>query len=184
MCHAAISRGNRARGHPELSFLGFDIGQTLARSRILFPGLASKRIEVCLQTQSTLACVNETGSACIRLHTVLNHPGTPERVIAFIIGHELLHLQMPSRNVGGVRITHPPEFWETEREMFPDRIMAWNWILLVLGRCLKSDSLQQGTFVTPSWRRLINLERPTIELISAMLGDRAEPQYGDVSQII
>jgi hypothetical protein len=141
-----------------------------------FPALDSKRVEIWLQSQPTLACVADEGaSACIRLHAVLNHHHTPERVIAFIVGHELLHLVVPPREVDGALKTHPPEFWESERRMFPDRGIAWSWMILVLNDCLRTDKRQECTFVKTTWKRRMRSERPTLELLAANLERGAAP---------
>lgn len=47
----------RIRGHPELSLLGFDLAQLSTIVRRDFPTLASRKIEIWVECQPTLACV-------------------------------------------------------------------------------------------------------------------------------
>jgi hypothetical protein len=156
--------------HPELSLLNFQLSGLVAEVRRDFPTLASRRIEVWLQTQSTLACIVDEGeSACIRLHSVLNHPETPRRVIAFILCHELIHLLVPPRDVNGKRKSHPPEFWEAECRLSPDRVSAWGWLILVLGDCLRSNRQKECTFVKRTWKCLMDGGRPNLKQISSAL---------------
>lgn len=106
--------------HPELSLLRFDVRNVLERVKSEFSALSAKRVEVWIHCQPALACIaHEDGHACITLHSVLNHPQTSERVIAFILQHELLHLLIPPREVDGQWKSHPPEFWDAERVRIP-----------------------------------------------------------------
>ena len=156
------------RGHPELSLLDFDVGRTIVDVRREFPTLAPRQIEVWLQAQSTLSCITDEGeSTCIRLHPVLNHSGTPRAVIKFILCHELIHLLVPPREVDGKRKTHSPEFWAAERKRCPNRIVAWSWIITVLGPCLRSDRRKECIFVKRNWKLLMHERRPTLEQISS-----------------
>ena len=165
-----VFKREQARGHPELSLLGFNLRQLLENVQSGFPALISRPLEVWIQTQPTLACVVEDSpSACIRLHSVLNHPQTPERVVAFILEHELLHLIVPPREVNSERKLHPPEFWEAEKRVSQDRGLAWGWITLVLGDCLRRDKRAECTFVKANWKRLMNSERPTMERIGSIM---------------
>ena len=168
-----VLQKEQARGHPEFSLLGFNLRGLLDHVRTGFPALAGKPVEVWLQSQATLACVADEGaSACIHLHSVLNHPQTPAGVIAFILGHEMLHLLIPPRDVDGERKSHPPEFWETERQMFPEGGIAWAWLIVVLGGCLKRDKRRECTLVKRNWKRQMDNERPTLEWLAAFRGSR------------
>ena len=159
----------RRQGHPELSLLDFDVRQLKTSVQARFPSLNAKPIRVWLQTQSTLACIQDHGQcASIYLHSVLNHPQTPRSVVEFILCHEMLHLMFPPREVDGRRTAHPPEFWEAEKR-FPLRTESWNWILIVLGACLKRDKRQQCTFVKSNWKRLMVAERLSLEWIMKLL---------------
>ena len=96
--------------------------------------------------------------------------GNPRRVIAFILCHELIHLLVPPRDVDGKRKSHPPEFWEAERKRSPDRGLAWGWVILVLGACLRSNRKKECTFVKRNWKCHMNGGRPTLEQLSLHLG--------------
>ena len=110
---------------PELPLFGFPLPALLSEVRRKFPSLASRRVEIQLHVQPTLATICPDGdSAVIRLHAVLNHPQTPPQVIAFILRHELLHLLVRPRMVDGKRTSHPPEFRKAERN-FADRHGSW-----------------------------------------------------------
>lgn len=169
----------RARGHPELSLLGFDVRHLNANVQARFPSLNAKPTRVWLQTQSTLACVQDHGdSASICLHSVLNHAQTPRSVVEFILCHEMLHLVLPPRDVSGHLKAHPPEFWQAEKR-FPHRADSWGWILIVLGACLKRDKRQECTFVKPNWKRLMDAERPSLERVAALLDRGVAPPKGN-----
>jgi len=164
-----ILHSARRRGHPELSLLDFDVRQLKTSVQARFPSLNAKSIRVWLQTQSTLACIQDHGqSASICLHSVLNHPQTPRAVVEFILCHEMLHLMFPPREVDGRRTAHPPEFWEAEKR-FPHRTESWSWILIVLGACLKRDKRKECTFVKSDWKRLMNADRPSLEWTMKLL---------------
>ncbi len=158
------------RGHPELNLIGFDLAQLIIEVRCDFSELDSHKIEVWLQRQPTLACVtHDETKACIQLHSILNHPQTPRRVVAFILRHELLHLLIPPREVDGVLKSHPPEFWEAESKLAPDRVLMWAWLKLALWGCLRTDKRRECTIVNTTWKRMMNVERPTLEHIEALI---------------
>jgi hypothetical protein len=86
------------------------------------------------------------------IHPVLNHPGTPATVLRFICKHELAHLARPGRVIDGAYEPHPPEFWEFEIALCPERDAAWAWIHKNFGRCLRRGI--HGLEVTQRWRSL------------------------------
>jgi hypothetical protein len=149
--------------HPELSFFSFDLHHLLGQLRERLPESSSHQIGVWIQSQPTLACI-EVGSPlkAIVLHSVLNHRQTPEEVISFIIGHELVHLVIPPREVDGRLTAHPPEFWEAEGKLFPERDLAWSWVHLMLGLCLKEDKEAECIFVKRCWKKLMGNGRSTL----------------------
>jgi hypothetical protein len=154
----------------ELSFLPFDPWLLLQRVQGDFPKLVSKRIDLSLQTHPTLACIRQAGqSALILIHSVLNHPETPEKLIDFVFRHELLHIEIPPREVDGHWTSHPPEFWDALRALAPESELAWSWVIIVLGRCLKSDKKRECTFVKSNWKSLMRGGRPTMAQIDTML---------------
>jgi predicted metal-dependent hydrolase len=84
--------------------------------------------------QPALACIATTkDGASIALHPILNHPDTPQEVVAFILRHELLHMLVPPRVVAGKLKMHPPEFWDEEKKMCPDRRLYWTWLKVSFG---------------------------------------------------
>lgn len=156
---------------PELSFLSFNPLHLLNCMRFDFPKTGSKRIYVYLQSQPTLASIHDNDqSAVIQIHSVLNHPHTPKEVMMFIFRHELLHLEIPSRVVEGKSTSHPPEFWDAERALCPERIIAWNWLMVVLSTCLKIERKRECTYVKSNWKQRMSLDRPTLEQVAEMVG--------------
>ena len=85
-------------------------------------------------------------------HPVLNHPGTPVEVMRFVAKHELTHLVCPPRVIDGEVDSHPPEFWEHEFAVGPERYAAWAWINANFSRCARRGG---GRYtVTGRWRAL------------------------------
>lgn len=62
----------------------------------------------------------------IRVHPVLDHASVPAYVLEVLLHHELLHLAIPPRQVGGRRVIHSRVFRHRERA-HPDyaRSQAW-----------------------------------------------------------
>ncbi len=157
----------RAQLYPELSWLGFSVDDLLAEVReTTFPRLKARPRWRFART-GPLACVeDDSDGADIWLHTLLNHPETPERVLRFILIHELLHLEVPSREVEGKWCSHPPEFWARERELCPDRRLMWLWIYMNFDDCLHRDKDAQGILVRPrKARRHLAEGRVPLELL-------------------
>jgi predicted metal-dependent hydrolase len=67
-------------------------------------------------------------TAHIWLHDILNRPATPAQVFRHILIHELIHLTVEPREVDQKVTDHPPEFWEIERRLSPERKQVWHWI--------------------------------------------------------
>lgn len=169
-------------GHPEFSLFGFSLSALLTEVRNGFPELASQKIEIWLRNQPTLATVRlDDNKVVIELHAVLNHSQTPERVVRFILRHELLHVLIRPREIDGRLAAHPPEFWDAERR-FPDRLLAWSWVKLTLGSCLRPNQTKECTFVTRKWKALINVDRPSIEQIERFNSDK--PQSDIVESLL
>ena len=155
---------------PKLPFFAFNIYSVLRRVQKRFPSLAEKCVPVWIMNQPTLACIENGQSTSISLHPILNHPQTPELIIEYILTHELLHLVVGPRKIDGIFKQHPPEFYDAEKRIFPESGQAWAWLTLVFGNCLKKDSKKECVFVKMWWRRLMNLDRPSIEQMSDMQG--------------
>jgi hypothetical protein len=142
----------RQFGEPQLPMFNFSLPCLLNEVRGEFLELLSKRVTVWLRIQPTLATVQlDDDEIVINLHAVLNHAQTPEQVIGFILRHEMLHMIIPPREVDGIVVSHPPEFWAVERD-FPDRVPVWNWLTVSLGSCMRSNKKQQCTFITREWK--------------------------------
>jgi hypothetical protein len=142
----------RQFGEPQLPMFSFSLPSLLNEVRGEFPELLSKRVTVWLRIQPTLATVQlDDNEVVINLHAVLNHAQTPEQVIRFILRHEMLHMIIPPREVDGVVVSHPPEFWAVERG-FPDRVPVWTWLTVSLGSCMRSNKKQQRTLITRGWK--------------------------------
>lgn len=62
----------------------------------------------------------------IRIHPALDRLEVPERYVAAVVFHEMLHQVVPAIDRRGRRIIHGPEFRRRERA-FPDHEMAKRW---------------------------------------------------------
>ena len=164
-----MGKKRKSRKHPELPFFGFDIYSVLARAKNRLPLVANRPVALWIMNQATLASIEPSDKPCIFLHSILNHYQTPEMVMEFILTHELLHLLVAPKEVNGVMKQHPPEFWDAERRAFPELELAWNWLISALYPCLKPDRKKEATFVKASWKRLMRVERPSIEQVSGLL---------------
>ena len=141
---------------PIPSEVGFDLDAMVEEVRAAFFAEIEDRYEVRIGRSrgSPLACIwynlMGRGQHVIYFHPVLNHPGTPREVLAFIAKHELTHAVRP--DVSGQYDGHPPEFWEHEFRVGPERFAAWHWIYENVGACLRRD---RGRLrVRRQWRTL------------------------------
>jgi hypothetical protein len=108
-------------------------------------------------TRGPLACVVFSDkSAAIYIHQLLNHSDTPIEVISLLLKHELLHLRIPPSIIDGRRVQHPPQFWEAEQELCPERTAAWDWIWFNLYDCLKERPQLERIDVRRNWRNVWN----------------------------
>jgi hypothetical protein len=185
----AISQG-------ELELVRFDTNGLLREiQRNLFPKTTSQVI--CHYGHiPTLGFVQRVGENrhVISLHSMLNHPETPELVIRHLLIHELLHIEVPPRELreGEVDprisrkkgreegealgpILHPAEFWIRERELSPDRIVAMRWVFEAFWGLLQYRTREEEMWVR-KWRREFGrrVVRPTIEQIRAGLSEEAK----------
>jgi hypothetical protein len=62
----------------------------------------------------------------IRIHPTLDRPEVPEFYVAAVVFHEMLHQEVPAREVNGRRIVHGAEFRRRERA-YPDHARARAW---------------------------------------------------------
>ena len=102
-----------------------------------------------------LACIAiQSFNSTIYLHEVINHINTPLNVMGFIFKHEILHIEITPRIIDGKEKQHPPEFWEQEKVIAPERRNAWEWIWLNLGDCLMVRPKLEGIDVRTNWKEL------------------------------
>ncbi len=145
----------RQKPHPkqaELSMLAFSADELLAD--ISAAGSSNFRVVWSFAFIDSLAFIEddpESRTARITLHSVLNHPSTPLQVIAGIFKHEVLHLTVRPREIDGKLITHPPEFWEKERELIPEMSEVWFWLWISFHSAMKRDEKRE--------RMVINAKR-------------------------
>jgi hypothetical protein len=147
----------QARVQPHLWFTPFSVSETLERVRRehfpeIPPGVGLYSV-----SRAPLACVDGGGSSpTIYVHQVLNHSDTPVEVFSLICKHELLHLRIRPVVTGERTIDHPPEFWEAEKAIAPERRLIWGWIREDLWDCLKERRDLERIDVRPRWRRTWN----------------------------
>jgi len=82
------------------------------------------------------------------MHHALNDPATPDYVFSYVLKHELLHTQIPPREIGDKWSAHPPEFWlEENRIAKADRVRAWEWLCVNFADALKKDDEHECIWV-------------------------------------
>ncbi len=141
---------------PVESRLGFSLSGLLEEVRAAWFPEVDHRIEVRFHASGPLAYISGgfmgPGTQLVVFHPVLNHPGTPAEVLRFIAKHELTHIVRPPRAVCGEFESHPPEFWEHEAAVGPERRAAWHWINRNLRPC--AGNTPRGFSVNRRWREL------------------------------
>jgi len=140
---------------PVESQTGFGFREVVEEARAAwFPEIRDE-IEVRIVAAGPLAFIHRhlmgRDSHVIAFHPVLNRPGTPIEVVRFIAKHELTHIIRPPRVDGRWHLDHPPEFWERELAVGPERFACWSWAYQNLRRCMREDS--RGLGVVRTWRR-------------------------------
>jgi hypothetical protein len=103
----------------------------------------------------TLACIAkyQPNHASIFVHEIINRVGTPELVIRHIMIHEIIHLLVPGRKYRGEWTSHPPEFWDMERELSIESKLAWRWVWANFRTVLTEDKKKEEIRVSRSWKR-------------------------------
>ena len=169
----------RCRRQPNLEFVSFSVPLLLAEIQSsLFPDVAQS-VKLYFVTRGPLACVAfNDSSATIYVHQLVNHVDTPNEVMALIIKHELLHLRIPPRVIDGKEVDHPPEFWDAERSIVPERGRAWRWIWLNFMSCLKRRPRLERIDVLPSWKRVWSGQRMSVEECQQMMGPNPDDEDG------
>ena len=84
--------------------------------------------------------------------------------------HELLHLVIPPREVEGTTRMHPPEFWEAEHTVCPERSIAWAWLWNNLGDCLKRRARLERIDVLRNWKKVWSVPKSSIEDVRCLVG--------------
>ena len=162
----AAERLGRARSQPNLEFVPFSIHSLLDDiRRRLFPDITHS-VRICFVSRGPLACIAyNTSHATIYVHQLLNRHDTPKSVMTLFIKHELLHLRIKPSKVEGNRraVSHPPEFWEAEKAIAPERKSAWTWIWGNFFNYLKNRPRLERIDVLPSWRRAWTMSARGVE---------------------
>jgi hypothetical protein len=158
----------KARSQPCLPYTTFDLQHELESAReSAFPELQMP-VDCFYVNHGYLACIctdDKAATATVYLHQVLNHADTPVEVAGMICKHELLHLEIPPREVDGKMTGHPPEFWEKEKVISPERQIVWSWIWWNFGHYLHRMPRRECIKVLPRWRKEWSLPRiPLSEL--------------------
>jgi len=143
----------RARNQPCLPRTSFDLHEELERARLqCFPDLR-RPVTCCFVDYGYLACVcHSEQAASVYVHQILNHPDTPVEVAAFVCKHELLHLEIPPREIDGKMTGHPPEFWDRENAICPEKEIAWAWVWRNFWICIRADRKREGIKVLREWK--------------------------------
>jgi hypothetical protein len=94
---------------------------------------------------------------------MLNTPETPLAVFLHILTHEMLHLVIPARRIRGKDKRHPPEFFEREEVLAPERLNSYAWIWTNFGSFLKVDRKREGVLIKRGWQRIMPQPRIPID---------------------
>jgi len=152
----------KARREPVLHFTALSIPDMLDTIRQSFFAEVRVPVGFCFTTcRYSLGYLlrNEEG-ASIFLHQILNRPQTPREVFGLALKHELLHMHIPPRVISGSQRQHPPEFWDEEKKIAPERDAAWKWIWENLWFCLQPRPKAERIEVLPQWKNVWSPERP------------------------
>ncbi len=154
--HPVIHRYQPLLFDPVPSLLGYSLAEMLEEVRAAYFPELEGALEARFVENTALAYINGgfmgRDRHLVVFHPVLNHPRTPPEVMRFIAKHELTHIVRPPRMVCGEYRVHPPEFWEHEEAIGPERFAAWAWIHGNLSRCSRETS--RGFQVHRGWRAL------------------------------
>jgi len=101
--------------------------------------------------------------ADIRIHEILNRADTPHEVIEYILIHELLHTEIRPREIDGRLVMHPPEFWEAEARLYPQRQLVWAWFYFALSLWLRHDEKREAMIVKRGWHSTASQRFPTLD---------------------
>lgn len=119
------------------------------------------------------------GNPIIYLHSLINVPWLPEEVMLHILVHEHIHRIVPGREVEpGVYKSHPPEFWEMERELSPNARTAWCWIRMEWNDLLVRDPKMECIRVKKNWKSILKQKRATQIKLCKEAGMPPPPESG------
>ena len=151
----ALRLQEQAARTPHLAFTLPNVPALLEEIRATrFPTI-SHRLELFFVDGPFVACIRQStvSDASIYIHNILNRPEVSDAVFEYVLTHELIHLMVRGREVEGKFTTHPPEFWEMERELVPNRDVAFSWLWRSFSPVLKRDKKREGIRVKRRWKR-------------------------------
>jgi len=137
--------------------------------------ISASFLQASLSRTESLASVRVgSQTAEIHIHEILNRSDTPREVIEFILSHEVLHISVPPREIDGRLVKHPPEFWEAETRLFPERTLVWSWLYAALWSRIKFDEKTEATMVKRRCQNASDRRFPTREDVRAITEADAE----------
>lgn len=160
-----LKRLRKACSQPCLPYTAFDLRDVMQEVReSTFPEIGLQVDCFCVNYGHLVRiCPDEEArTATVYVHQILNHPDTPIEVAAMICNYELLHLEIPSREVDAKMTDHPPEFREKEKAICPERQIVWSWIWWDFGHYLHRMPRRECIKVLPQWRKEWSMPRCTL----------------------
>ncbi len=150
--------------NPELPIFPFDVYELDSRVRYRhFPEIESEAAIVIADRKTLAGTYLHESRRVINLHPILNAEWTPIEVIEHILIHEYLRHRIPVREVEpGVLKSHPPEFWQAERQLSPLRGPVWYWLEMSWVGTLRRDVKAECVWVKRCWRREREAQRSRI----------------------
>ena len=140
-----------------LPLISCDLQELIKEGKRRLPECQSSDFIVSFCVQETLASIqmqkNSIGAYQIQINQILNQPIVPTTVFLYIIIHEMIHTFVASEEKDGKRITHPPRFWEIQKEACPEAKASESWLYSIFYRFLCNDKECQCLWVSKKWRR-------------------------------
>ncbi|MDA9771658.1 hypothetical protein N9D02_11540 [Emcibacteraceae bacterium] len=142
---------------PQLPFTSINPSLLLRQvQKEKFPSIKTV-VDVFFVNMKPLACIVQFGkrpdNKTIFIHEILNRIETPLLVLEHIITHEFIHILIKEREINGKLSSHPPEFWEEEKKLSPNRQLAWNWIFANFLGIIINDKKNEETKVHRLWKK-------------------------------
>lgn len=171
-------RLHKARCQTNLWFTPYGVREILhSYTSQMLPDLAEP-IEVYSVNRGPLACIQTSGfTSTIFSHQILNHSETPIEVFHLVCVHLLLHLLIPARLINGKLTNYPPEYWEAEKRVYPQRRDAWDWIWVNLSDCIKRNPRKESIEVLARWKKTWSIPKmniPQIRELNKTVSDTPE----------